>query len=69
MDIPFSLKARMGAAMAYSKGGEFAIGWANGVVRYHRRSADLIDGNPFERGTVKFAASEAAVAYCRGMEP
>lgn len=68
MNTPFDTKYKLALFLATAKGRDFAVGWANGVVRYHRRSHDIIDANGFEPGSVKYAASEAAVSYCRGME-
>jgi hypothetical protein len=67
MKIPF--QARIAAAVAAAQSRSFAIGWANGVVRWHGRFISkgvlCVVGSPFSRGSVKHAASEAAITFMR----
>jgi hypothetical protein len=65
------IDSMVGMASILSK--EFAVGWANGLVRWNRRVAvrapyDLampytFPRNKFERHSVPYAASEAAIAF------
>lgn len=73
MKIPQYLRAAVALLGVSTK--EFTVGWANGMVRHQMRN-DHLDGtgqvigivrNPFTPGTVKYAASEAAVAFLRSM--
>jgi hypothetical protein len=71
MKLP--LEVRFFAAMAGLHSKEFMIGWANGMVRWQGRVGDrsgdqsalYVYPSDFERGSVKFAASEAAVTFMR----
>lgn len=65
--------ALMAGALPVSK--DFMIGWANGLVRWSQRDAvswnppDDVEASGFPKGSIKFAASEAAVTYMRSLEP
>lgn len=70
MKVP--LQVRMGAALAGVHAKDFAVGWANGVVRWNARlprqqMSDEIPENPFAQGSVKFAASAAAIVFMRSL--
>jgi len=64
-----NLPLRLAAAAAFTRGQAFAAGWLEGVQR-HREAAgrSLIPGSRFDQPSVAFAASQAAVAYCIGLE-
>lgn len=73
MKLPFSLALMGGIAAASSR--EFATGWANGLVRWAGRVVARSEGggylyaeNSFERGSTKYAASEAALTFMRERE-
>lgn len=73
MKIP--IKMRLAAALAGSNAREFAIGWADGVGRWQRRFLTpekhpqlVVAGNPFSAGTVRHAASDAAVTFMNGCQ-
>lgn len=61
------MNARLVAAIIGHLGNtprDFLGGWMEGRTRYMVASSkDVISGSIFERGTVRFAASQAAVAY------
>lgn len=76
MKVP--LQVRMAAALAGVQAKDFAVGWANGLVRWKMRRTDDVASrispelfgvspNPFEGGSVKWAASEAAVTFMRAV--
>jgi hypothetical protein len=45
---------------------DFAAGWADGVSRWHRRDERSgVPYNPWPLGSIKRAASEAAVTFMR----
>ena len=60
---------RLAAIITGANASDFAIGWANGLVRWQGRR--LVDGmimpiaNTLEPGSVKYAASEAAVRFMK----
>lgn len=70
------------AAMVGMHSRDFSIGWANGMVRWegrvrrkpglplHPEYPDIIlSENLFPRGSVKWAASEAAVTFMKELDP
>lgn len=74
MKIPTHL--RIAAAMTGAAAAEFAVGWANGLVRWefrtgmgegdgHGRKRLILPANNFLAGSTRFAASEAAVTFMR----
>lgn len=74
MNIP--VQVRLLAALAGQHSRDFAVGWANGLVRWKTRPdawivapPNPLPGNPFADGSVKAAASEAAVAFMRNVNP
>jgi hypothetical protein len=71
MSNPF-VNVSMLASVAGAHSRDFAVGWGNGMARWHGRK--LVSGElaiplcGFALGTVKYAASEAAVTFMRELE-
>jgi hypothetical protein len=71
--MPIPVKIRVLAALAGVNASDFAIGWGNGVIRWRTRGAALgaavlMADNPFPLGSIKRAASDAAVSFCRCLD-
>ena len=67
--LPFQMK--IAAVLAGAQAQEFAIGWANGLMRwkFRVRATCSISDSSFDPGSVKYAASEAAITFMRELEP
>ncbi len=70
MKIPINL--RILASLAGVNAAEFANGWGEGLFRWNRRNREGAGGevpsNPLPLGTVRRAASAAAVAFMRELK-
>lgn len=64
-----ALTLRFLAGMAGVNARDFAAGWYEGLVRAKGSLAsDIIPASMYDRGTVAFAASQAAVAFKIGLD-